>query len=300
MHLLRERDYEDLAYGRRSLRDIGYLEAPEEQYEISEILGKIALKYIERINFLSKIPSIYSTFFKAFLEELEVENIKAKIRFIYGEEKEIEFFYPYYNFVSAEKLTKVKSLKEVEKLLKKTPLQLPLTEISRHGLDAVLMSLESKYFSYLRKEIKANFLKKMKIIDLIDYEGLSRLLYWLMILGENAVKNLDKLFIQGFYSKDVTYFLSLERLSKKLGLKYEEVVECKKSGRISKVLASLDKMLLARARTKALFNPISILYVYYYMLLCRNERKNLEKIVIGRELKLPPQIVLSSLTLFSL
>ncbi|RLE99916.1 MAG: hypothetical protein DRJ63_03960 [Thermoprotei archaeon] len=294
--LLTKKNYEDLVYSRASLAHFGYLEAPEEHYTLHEILDKITQKYIQRIEFLSKTLTETSNFFKMFLEELEIENIKAKIRSIYGSREKKGYLYPYSHFISLTILKRAATLYELEKLLEKTPLKLPLRKLAKKNPQLPLLALDSLYYILLKNSLKVSRDSRKEILELINYESLIKLLYWILVIGKENLRNREILSIlKSLYPKERALTISLESLATKLKLDYNKIINNLKLNKISEILLLAESNLIKRAKHKALFNAITAVYVYYYMLLCRNERRNLEKIIIGRELKLSPQVILSSL-----
>ncbi|MCD6564302.1 MAG: hypothetical protein J7K23_10385, partial [Thermoproteales archaeon] len=102
LSLIKSEEYNLLISGKIDLNKIGY-NVSFEKDSVEKIFNVIVRKFVDRILFLEKITPDYSDFFRAFLERLEVENIKAKLRYLRGF-KNKEVYYPYEYFISKKDL----------------------------------------------------------------------------------------------------------------------------------------------------------------------------------------------------
>ncbi|RLF05750.1 MAG: hypothetical protein DRJ64_05245, partial [Thermoprotei archaeon] len=150
LHLLKSEDYDMLVHGKIDLNKLGY-NVSIEKNSVEELLNDIVRKFVNRILFLEKVAPEYSSFFRAFLERLEVENIKAKLRYLHGI-KGMEYYYPYEFLIDKNDLISLNSERELIEHLRKTPLDIEHHLKRLKGrIEPILLVevlLDIKYYEY--------------------------------------------------------------------------------------------------------------------------------------------------------
>ncbi|RLE85941.1 MAG: hypothetical protein DRJ41_00210 [Thermoprotei archaeon] len=292
-HLLKDKDYMDLIEERKTLSDFKY----KAGVTFQEKINSISAKFAERISLLERIGGDkLSPFFKAYLDFLEMKNVEYKLRYLKGYVKE-EMYYPYSHFIPLERITLISSEKDLFDLLKKTP-YMPTVK----GLDLlklphriVEVSVESSYYAYLKAQAKNARLNK-RTLRMIDLEVLIRLVYWLLNLNKNDIYLIKKYnIIDNFYPITFTVKENLERIIRAFNLELSKIKPLIRKKEVLRVTSSLYASLLSMAKKEAMNDPVSYGFIYYYMLLSKIEFVNLERIIIGKNTGLRPEVIQASL-----
>jgi len=305
-HLLEVEDYLSLTQGTPTSKITKeYGELFKEGIKLNESLKIISRKFIERVNFLMSVapsPS-YSTFFRAFLNRIELENIKAKLRLLHGRPFLKAFpYYPYEWSLPLSNLLRISSLSDFIEVLSKTLYGLDLKKLhelkKEVKLELLEACLDSSYYYYL-KRISKKVDRNVK--RLVEYETTLKFVYWLSILGEKSMLDV----INNGLLRGLAPFPSKKSISEEMFRKaVDELLNDINFSYASlqrkmtlDTLQTLYKAYLERTRAVALKNKLSFAYVYYYLLLCELEMRNLIKIVVGKWLELPRKTILDTLIL---
>ncbi|HDJ89816.1 MAG TPA: hypothetical protein ENG40_03900 [Thermoprotei archaeon] len=288
-HLLKEDDYHKLIRGDIDLDNLGYTTSIKEN-NIQELIEDISKKFIEKVLFLEKIAPEYSKFFRAFLEKLEVENIKAKLRYMRGSGG-LEYYYPYHYFIDREKFLSIRNEEELIKILSETPLSIKIcidhikARKGRISLMEKELCLDAKYYEYYAESVK----RYSKIIfSAIQLEKILTYTYWSIMLGR---KDTEEIFLtinpENFFLIEMGFHLLELKISR-----FEKYLENKD---YSSLISLVDTLYLKRIKRLFLENKNNLYTVYYYLILIYYEMKNLEKIVLGRKMALRPEIIRGTL-----
>lgn len=297
--LLKEEDYLRLIEGKITLYELPqytFLKKYEPSY--NNIIKGIYEKFINRAKYFIKVRTTYIPFFYAFLDRLEVENLKTKIRSLIGGEK-TPFYYPYYHFIPLDKLKEAKKLDDIISIIEKTPYY-EILKLAKEYKTLIELCLDSAYYKYYKnKALKCKV--DNQVIYFIDLESLIKLFYWMLVLGEDEIKKLAKKEVLiGF--KPVSRRLKLEEYS------IDEIIRAFKVDRkrlermmihfeISRALHLLEEKFIEKLSITFMKYKISFITPYFYLIASYLEMRNLEKIVLGEAMKLPPDVVKGTLTL---
>lgn len=291
-HLLRRDDYYNIIEDRADLKKYGYNVSIEKD-SINQILDEIAKKFINRVLLFEKISFRYGRMSRAFIERLEIENIKARLRYLNGVEGVIEYYYPYFYYIDREDFIKARNEKQFLGLLKGTPFDIQPCLNRLMEEDRILivkeLFLDIKYFDYYLSSFR-NMGKDLDIV--LGYEYLKGFLYWYMIFGR---ERLEKLLFQCM-PKVFGICFSF----KKLGIPEEELSRYRRSGgetHFSDYIEKAEHIFDTKVKKYMYRNKNKIFYVYYYMLASYYEMKNLERIVLGKKIGLRQEIIKSTLRL---
>jgi len=304
-HLVQKREYLKLIEGEAELGELRYQDVIFGE-ELDQLLEAVRLKFIKRVELLIKVPSPYSSFFRAFLDRLELDNIKAKMREILGSTPVRLPLYPYFHHIKLEKLKSVDNLDDLIKLIRSTPYYLNLKKYlfvkvkEVTDLWIIEACLDSGYYQYLKREAKKTNYATRKIIDI---EALITLAYWILILGEEYIRTLHmNNILQGLEPQArfrLRYIPSLNEILTTIGINPLEVKDIIKYREISQLMSILRREYMKRIRRIVLRNKHSLAYVYYYLILCENEMRNLERVILGHELGLSKEVITGSLLNFA-
>jgi len=297
-HLLGAEDYEDLIDGK------GLWEFPEYSHvesddDVTTVLAKIDQVLVKRLEFLSKLESGYRGFVRAFSDRLELGNVKIKLRELYGARERYDIYAQYSHFVSLEELLGVEEESEFWGLLEETPYHSVLSTKSLLGksLEFKEAYLDSCYYAYLKESLHRH--ERRILRELMDLESLVPASYWTIVLGEHVMKTCMK---DGIFKGFETGLMkagefSLRALLEKLGISWDYAKKLIDEGQISLLMNEALKNHLKRAAAEAGRRQLSPVYVYYYLLLAKYERDNLQRIVIGRSLELDREKIRQALIL---
>lgn len=287
LHLLKSKDYDMLVQGKIDLNKLGY-NVSIEKNSVEELLNDIVRKFINRILFLEKVAPEYSSFFRAFLERLEVENIKAKLRYLHGV-KGMECYYPYEFLIDKNVLISLNSEREIIEHLRKTPLDIEQHFKRLKGrIEPILLIaevlLDIKYYEYYFSSLRN--LEKT-IFQMAYLERIITLIYWYIVLGEEQVNK--------FLSTCNTTRLRMKEISRILELSQEKVKEYIENREYTHLAEVAENVFIRKLKKLVLRNKNNMFFVYYYMFSSYAEMRNLERIVLGRKMELRPEIIRGSL-----
>ncbi len=288
LHLLRPDDYERLIRGEVELEDLPEYRSLVTAEAEEARLRAVHAKFVERASLLLKVCDSHAPFVRAFLDRLEVENVRARLRGALSD-TDPPYYYPYSHFIDLEALAGARSLDRVMRLLRGTPYEV---RVRRSAPASVLeMALDSAYFAYYRKEARRSGLKCL--MPLIDREALARLLYWTLRLGESAVVG-ERSLLRGFEPASLSVRLRpplLDRLAGLFRLDAEQLRRMERHGEVSRAVRVVEGRIADAARRSFLRERYAPIAVYYYLLLCYNEMRNLERILLGKMLGLRPELI---------
>jgi len=284
-HLLKREDYLKLVRGDMDLDDIGY-DVSIKENSIQEIVNDVSNKIIEKILFLEEIAQEYSNFFRAFLERFEVENIKAKLRYLKGIGRP-EYYYPYHYFIDKEKLYSIKDREEFLKILSTTPLSIKeYIEYIERKRGRVLLTeeelcLDIKYYEYFAESVKK---RDKTVFWAIQLEKILAYTYWSIILGKEKTEDIF------FIIKPDNYVL-IERGFIILELKMDEFNKYLKNKDFSGLMNLVQTLYYRKIKRWSFEYRNNFYIVYYYLLLLYHEMKNLERIALGRKMGLRDEVI---------
>lgn len=297
-HLLKAEDYEDLIDGKSlwELPEYSHIEASD---DVATVLTKIDQVLVKRFEFLSKLESGYSRFIRAFSDRLELGNVKIKLRELYGARKRYDIYTQYSHFVPLEKLLSVGEESELWNLLKGSPYHsiLNTKNLIDKSLEFKEAYLDSSYYAYLKESLHKHERKILR--KLVDLESFIPALYWTLVLGEDNMKTcIRRNIFRGFKSKLIKMGeFSLRVLLENLDISWDYAKKLLDEGSISILLNEALRSHLRKAAVEAKKRQLSPVYAYYYLLLAKYERDNLQKIVIGKNLKLDKEKIRQALIL---
>lgn len=292
-HLLKPKDYINFLEEKVTLNELGYT---NEEYDLERKINSICGKFIERIKFLEKIGGSLTPFFTAFLDFLEINNVKYKFRYLRGSSRDI-YYIPYSHFIPFDRLISISDEEELMFLLSKTPYitilepKIKRIKVSNLSLKVIEAILDAIYCSYYRYQAKIAHIKK-GTLRLVDLEILIKYLYWLLNLTEEDIALLKNIrLIEEFLPKTFKVIDNIENILKLYNIKYDNVQYIINSKQISRLMSMIYKAFLRKVSKAALRGSMSQEYVYYYMLLCKFEMSNLERIIIGKKTGLTRELI---------
>jgi len=301
MHLLRRQEYMDLVEEKIKLEDIEEYKEVRDEYPLERKLELITKKFVDRIRFLANVAGRnISEFYTAFLDFLEAENIKIRIRSLYGRGEE-DIYYPYSHFVGVKELKSAKNETDLMLLLRETPYRLKpeVIEFMKRNVAIGEMYIESCYYKRL-KEVLSKYKRELKrIIPFVDYEILRRVMYWFVTIGEERAQKLIR--EHGFhgltpYEKGWTRIRS-DRIIAEFNLDPKQVRELINRKKITDLMHIMRIRELNALRRGVRRAKTSEVFIYYYMQMCREEMSNLYKILIGKENNLPKEAITAMLVI---
>jgi len=131
-------------------------------------------------------------------------------------------------------------------------------------------------------------------------EALVQTLYWSAVMSGDRVSELMSRgqALSGLRPK----FIRLEEegvrgYAAALGLKWEEVRRRIEEGRVTELLYDASRVHLSTAAEEARRRQLSPVYLYYYLLLCKYERDNLQRVVVGIAMNLDREKIRQTLVL---
>ena len=290
LSLIKSEEYNLLISGKIDLNKIGYNVSFEKDF-VEKIFNAIVGKFVDRIVFLEKITPDYSDFFRAFLERLEVENIKAKLRYLRGF-KNKEVYYPYEYFISKKDLMLINNEYELLNFLKNTPLDITyyinkLKNEDEKDLVIKEILLDIKYYEYYFSTLKE--FKKF-LFPMVNLERIITYIFWCTMIGEEKISKLLLL----FNIKNLNY----AEISHALGLSKNDLQRHLENKHYMRLLEIAEDNFIKKLKKNVLRNKDNIFFVYYYMIASYYEMKNLEKILLGRKIGLRPEVIRGTLKLF--
>ncbi|RLF20469.1 MAG: hypothetical protein DRZ82_02195 [Thermoprotei archaeon] len=300
-HLLRKEQYLSIVYDKLSLGDIKEYSEYKDEYSLDRKLEIITRRFVERIIFLSKIvEDEIRDFLMAFLDYLELENLKVKLRTLYGKE-ENAIYYPYSHFIDVNELKEARTDHAFLKLLRREPYRMRMDimrRILRRGDIALGEAyLDACYYDYVKRVIRENERTLKVLIKFLNYEILRKLAYWLLVLGEEKVyEPITREMLQGLmpYNEEGRH-IGLERAIRRLGIDVEEAMKYIETGRITDLMHLMRERELRILQRGARRRSLSLVFIYYYIQLCREEMYNLYRIFIGKENNLQKEVIIGTL-----
>ena len=288
-YLLKREDYLKLVKGNMDLDDLGY-DVSIKENSVDEIVNDISNKIIEKILFLVEITQEYSNFFRAFLERFEVENVKAKLKYLRGIGGP-EYYYPYYYFIEKEKLYSIKNEEELLKILSMTPLSIKeCKEYVEKKRRQVLLAeeelcLDAKYYEYFAESVKK---RDKTVFWAIQLEKILAYTYWSIILGKEKTEEIFFIINPDIYDIIKKGFFILE-------LEVDEFNKYLKNKDFSGLINLVQTLYYGKIKRWASEYRNDFYIVYYYLLMLYHEMKNLERIALGRKMGLRDEVIESAI-----
>uniref|UniRef100_A0A7C1TA55 Uncharacterized protein n=1 Tax=Thermofilum pendens TaxID=2269 RepID=A0A7C1TA55_THEPE len=278
--LLAKQDYEALVAGTKQLWEFPDYAHISEQDPLEKKLEKVYKVYIDRMSLLAKIPKI-SDLVIALLDWLEVENIKFHLRFITGYQRPV-LYYPYSRLLGLEKLKSLSTESSIWEALSDTPLKAPKIPAFTTGLiaerEALLEILYYRYFMNTIANLKWRKDVTMTLTNFVISNFTVRYAFWTKLLSEDVMHYLIELYAPGL---NVHSWL-LESLK----------------GTSTEILQKGMTVMISHAVKEIRMHPLDPAYIYILNFLLLTEAQNIEKILIGKELGMTKEIILSNLNLF--
>jgi len=293
-HLLKAEDYEALLRG-EALWSLPEYTSISPEDSVRDFLSKIDEVMIGRLTFLMKLQSAYTGLITAFADRLEVENLKVKLRELYSARGKYDVYSSYSHFIPLEKLLRAETEEELWELTRETPYQPEEKGILEGDLQLKEAYLDSRYYAYLKASVPRR--ERKALGELIHLEGLIPAVYWMIVLGSEKVAELiEKGILKGFKHPSVRK-TSLGNYLATLRVRKEEAERLIEESEISVLMRVLRSNLLEILRGEARRAQLASQYLYYYLTLVKNERDNLQKIVIGQALGLDREKIRQTLVL---
>jgi len=280
--LLKRQDYEAILSGEKKLNELKDYTLISDRDSLEEVLEKIYRVYVLRIETLAKPDRVLGQFAYALLDRLEVENAKIHLRYIRGAQRPV-IYYPYGRRIGPAKLSQIRTEGGLWEELSKTPLQAPSAPSFSSGLEAEREALlELLYYKYLLntlKELPVGKEEKEDLEVLIIEEASLKMVVWSRTLSQSIVEKLAQGYFKGY--RIVPPQLSEEWSSMKL----------------TELLLQVQRAAISRAEQLAVKHPIDLAYIYYFNHLALAEANNLERILLGKEIRLPEEVIQRNLIL---
>ena len=296
-HLLSPRDYEALINGR------GLWEYPEYAHvepedDVPSMLTKVGKVLIERLEFLSSLESGYRRFIRAFSDRLELENIKIKLRELHRAREKYDIYAQYSHHIPLEELLGISEEESFWRKLEGTPYHslLATEDLKGKSLQFKEAYLDSCYYAYFKGSL--NRRERKTLGRFIDLEGLIPAAYWMIVLGEKEVTPRLEGEFKGFrteFSRIEEY--SLRAVLGELGIGWDRAGKLVRESKISALIREALVNHLGKVKDEARRRRLSLAYVYYYLLLAKYERDNLQRVIVGRSLELDREKILQTLIL---
>jgi vacuolar-type H+-ATPase subunit C/Vma6 len=275
--LLTRNDYEQIVNGDK---DVGafkdYLLIGEKD-TLEEKLEKIYRVYVSRISLLAKASQEYSPFIYALLDRLEIENIKIQLRHILGYARPV-IYYPYGRHVGPAKISNLKTESSIWEALRESYLLTTDVPNFTTGLVAERESfLDFQYYAYLMKQLDAVRIdkeEKSELKEAIKSEASLHLAYWIRVLKPQTVENLAK-------------YSGLDAKPAEITLKEESTTAFLKT-----IHETIMRKIITRIETR---HFTTLPFVYAYNFYAKLEAQNLEKILLGKTIGLPGEIIIRNL-----
>jgi len=280
--LLKRQDYEAILSGEKKLYELRDYALISDRDSLEEALEKIYRVYVQRIETLAKPERVLGQFAYALLDRLEVENAKIHLRYIRGAQRPV-IYYPYGRHIGPARLSQIRTEGGLWEELSKTPLQAPSTPSFSSGLEAEREALlELLYYKYLLntlKELPVNKEEKEDLEALIREEASLKMVVWSRTLSQSIVEKLAQGYLKGY------------------GIMSPQLPEEWSSMKLTELLLHVQRTVISRAEQLALKHPIDLAYIYYFNHLALAEANNLERILLGKEIRLPEEVIQRNLIL---
>ncbi|MGC9107447.1 MAG: V-type ATPase subunit [Infirmifilum sp.] len=279
--LLSRGDYEDILKGEKKLSDFKDYSSILDTDALDAKLEKIYRVYVSRLETISKAGPEISGFVLALLDKLEVENIKIHLRYILGAQRPV-IYYPYGRHLGPAKLSTIKTEGMLWEALSRTVYQAPSSPNFATPLESEReLLLDLLYYNYLLRkveELKVSNDSKEALQNLIREELEKKILVWSRVIDSSIIFKLAS--------------------SLRFRVRIPGIPDDWKNLKTTELMQNVEMSLLKDIEVKiSLRFPVSIGFVYYYNALAFLEARNLEKIIIGKELGFPEEVILRNLIL---
>ncbi|AKG39220.1 hypothetical protein MA03_08270 [Infirmifilum uzonense] len=279
--LLSRGDYEDILKGEKKLSDFKDYSSILDTDALDAKLEKIYRVYVSRLETISKAGPEISGFVLALLDKLEVENIKIHLRYILGAQRPV-IYYPYGRHLGPAKLSTIKTEGMLWEALSRTVYQAPPSPNFTTPLESEReLLLDLLYYNYLLRkveELKVSNDSKEALQNLIREELEKKILVWSRVIDSSIIYKLAS--------------------SLRFRVRIPGIPDDWKNLKTTELMQNVEMSLLKDIEVKiSLRFPVSIGFVYYYNALAFLEARNLEKIIIGKELGFPEEVILRNLIL---
>lgn len=294
--LLNKNDYELIVREERSLADYPDYVHIKEDDSLHDKIEKVYRVYINRMNLLAKIsPEDYEQFVRALLDRLEIENIKIQLRYIMGSKRKV-LYYPYGHYISPSRLSKIASEGTLWETLRATP-YMKNKKVPRFITGTVAereFFVENLYYSYiigLINESRKLKRKLDKLIEILRTEYMGKLIYWEKILGK---ENLPEIIRNQGKPFDI-HSVRLREYMEKLKIDYQEAIEYLSTNRLTDFLNLLKRGLIRYSIYLLTPHTVELPFIYLYNIMAHIEAENLERIILGKNIGLTEEAILSTL-----
>ncbi|ABL77748.1 V-type ATPase subunit [Thermofilum pendens] len=278
--LLSREDYEQIVEETRDISSYHEYSIINEKDTLEEKLDKIYRVYVSRITILAQSSSELAPFFYALLDRLEFENVKIQLRSILGYARPV-IYYPYGRHVGPARLSGIRSEGALWDSLREAGIQGVEKLKFTTGLVAEREAfVDFLYIAHLMSQVRALRISssaKDALLEALEEEAGYMLAYWSRVLGlENLHPFLRILGLQGVAPRELGTSGSTTDLLRQA---LEEVTR--------RVVKPLEKKF-----------PVSLPYAYAFNHYARLEASNLEKILLGKSIGLPKEVILRNLVFY--
>jgi len=275
--LLTRNDYEQIVNGDKDIGAFKDYSLIGEKDTLEEKLEKIYRVYVSRISLLAKASQEYSPFIYALLDRLEIENTKIQLRHILGYARPV-IYYPYGRHIGPAKISNLKTESSIWEALKESYLLTTDVPNFTTGLVAEREAfLDFQYYVYLMKQLDAVRIdkeEKSELKEAIKSEAGLLLAYWTRVLKPQTVENLAK-------------YSGLDAKRAEIILKEESTTDLLKT-----IHETIMRKIITRIETR---HFTTLPFVYAYNFYAKLEAQNLEKILLGKTIGLPGEIIIRNL-----
>ncbi|NAZ25440.1 MAG: hypothetical protein GU357_06750 [Thermofilum sp.] len=275
--LLTRNDYEQIVNGDKDVGAFKDYSLIGEKDTLEEKLEKIYRVYVSRITLLAKASQEYSPFIYALLDRLEIENIKIQLRHILGYARPV-IYYPYGRHIGPAKISTLKTESSIWEALRERDLLTTDVPNFTTGLVAEREAfLDFQYYAYLMKQLDAVRIdkeEKSELKEAIKSEASLHLAYWIRVLKPQTVENLAK-------------YSGLDAKPAEITLKEESTTDLLKT-----IHETIMRKIITRIETR---HFTTLPFVYAYNFYAKLEAQNLEKILLGKTIGLPGEIIIRNL-----
>ncbi|QOJ78291.1 V-type ATPase subunit [Infirmifilum lucidum] len=284
--LLRVQDYEAILRGEKKLPEFKDYSLISERDSLEQVLEKIYRVYVSRMEILAASDRALGQIVYALLDRLEIENAKIHFRYILGAQRPV-IYYPYGRHIGPARLMQIRTEGSLWEELSKTPYQAPGTPSFVSGLEAEREALlDILYYNYLfgvADSLAISREEREDLRNIVREEFEAKLLLWSQVLRPEILTRL------------------LQNYSKSLRAPIPQLPEEWKTLKLTELIVQVQKNLVSRARQLvAVKYSTGVAYVYYFNLLALTEANNLEKLVVGKEVGLPEEVIQRNLVLAGL
>jgi hypothetical protein len=275
--LLRKVDYEQIVSGEKEINTFRDYLLISDKDTLEEKLEKIYRVYISRISPLAEASPELSPFIFALLDRLEFENLKIHLRYMLGYARPV-IYYPYGRHFGPAKISSIKTEASVwEALAEKGILSIECPKFTTELVAEREAFLDVLYYAYLLRQLEETKLSKSEKSELretVKSEASIYMAYWEKVLNPQIVEKL------------VEHF-KLDIRPAQIDMEGESTTDLLRA-----ISETIMRQIIARVEAK---HFITLPYVYAFNFYARLEAQNLEKIILGKTIGLPSDILLRSL-----